>query len=86
MPAEVYCFDEQLARVSLAAHQPDLLLSIFSMLEDFMRASLLQIIRMVSVNDLGQGSELIRTIKQFPQDTEGPCESTLESGTRYIDC
>lgn len=41
---------------------PDLFASIVDMLEDVMQASLPKIIRMVSVDDLGQGSEAIRIL------------------------
>lgn len=41
---------------------PDLFASITDMLEDVMQASLPKIIRMVSVDDLGQGSESIRIL------------------------
>ncbi|TVY83722.1 Meiotically up-regulated protein [Lachnellula suecica] len=41
---------------------PDLFTSIADMLEDVMQASLPKVIRMVSVDDLGQGSEAIRIL------------------------
>jgi hypothetical protein len=41
---------------------PDLFASVVDMLEDVMQASLPKIIRMVSVDDLGQGSESIRIL------------------------
>jgi C2 domain len=41
---------------------PDLFTSISDMLEDVMQASLPKIVRMVSVNDLGQGSESLRIL------------------------
>ncbi|TVY52813.1 Meiotically up-regulated gene 190 protein [Lachnellula cervina] len=41
---------------------PDLFTSLADMLEDVMQASLPKIIRMVSVDDLGQGSEAIRVL------------------------
>ncbi|KUJ11467.1 uncharacterized protein LY89DRAFT_624809 [Mollisia scopiformis] len=41
---------------------PDLFASVVDMLEDVMQASLPKVIRMVSVDDLGQGSEAIRIL------------------------
>ncbi|TVY44234.1 Meiotically up-regulated protein 190 protein [Lachnellula occidentalis] len=41
---------------------PDLFTSLADMLEDVMQASLPKVIRMVSVDDLGQGSEAIRVL------------------------
>ncbi|KAE8444083.1 hypothetical protein EG329_000865 [Mollisiaceae sp. DMI_Dod_QoI] len=41
---------------------PDLFASLVDMLEDVMQASLPKVIRMVSIDDLGQGSEAIRVL------------------------
>ncbi|TVY93410.1 Meiotically up-regulated protein [Lachnellula willkommii] len=41
---------------------PDLFTSVADMLEDVMQASLPKVVRMVSVDDLGQGSEAIRVL------------------------
>ena len=67
---------------------PDLFTSISDMLEDVMQASLPKVVRMVSVDDLGQGNEAFRIlgIKWLPTgaasrsvDEEGKFKSVKES-------
>ena len=67
---------------------PDLFASISDMLEDVMQASLPKVVRMVSVDDLGQGNEAFRVlgIKWLPTgaasrsvDDEGNFKSVKES-------
>lgn len=67
---------------------PDLFTSVSDMLEDVMQASLPKIVRMVSVNDLGQGSESLRIlgIKWLPTgaasrtvDKDGKLENSSKS-------
>lgn len=69
---------------------PDLFSSLVDMLEDVMQASLPKVVRMVSIDDMGQGSESIRIlgIKWLPTgaashsvDDEGNLESTQSEET-----
>ena len=59
---------------------PDLFASIVDMLEDVMQASLPKIIRMVSVDDLGQGSESIRILGIRSLPTDAASQSVDENG------
>jgi hypothetical protein len=59
---------------------PDLFASIVDMLEDVMQASLPKIIRMVSVDDLGQGSESIRILGIRSLPTGAASQSVDEKG------
>jgi Ca2+-dependent lipid-binding protein len=57
---------------------PDLFASVVDMLEDVMQASLPKVIRMVSVDDLGQGSESIRILGIRSLPTGGAGQSVDE--------
>lgn len=59
---------------------PDLFASVVDMLEDVMQASLPKVIRMVSVDDLGQGSEAIRILGIRWLPTAAAAQSVDESG------
>lgn len=59
---------------------PDLFASIVDMLEDVMQASLPKVIRMVSVDDLGQGSESIRILGIRSLPTGAASQSVDEKG------
>jgi hypothetical protein len=59
---------------------PDLFASVVDMLEDVMQASLPKVIRMVSVDDLGQGSESIRILGIRSLPTGGAGQSVDEKG------
>jgi hypothetical protein len=59
---------------------PDLFASIIDMLEDVMQASLPKIIRMVSVDDLGQGSEAIRILGIRSLPTGAASQSVDDKG------
>lgn len=70
---------------------PDLFTSLADMLEDVMQASLPKFVRMISVDDLGQGSEAVRIlgIRWLPTgaaarsvDTDGNLKSKSESNDR----
>lgn len=60
---------------------PDLFASLVDMLEDVMQASLPKVVRMVSIDDMGQGSESIRIlgIKWLPTGAAG--QSVEEDGS-----
>ena len=59
---------------------PDLFASVVDMLEDVMQASLPKIIRMVSVDDLGQGSEAIRILGIRSLPTGAASQSVDDKG------
>ena len=59
---------------------PDLFLSIADMLEDVMQASLPRMVRMVSVNDIGQGSESVRVLGVRWLPTGAAARSVTEDG------
>ncbi|KAG0650100.1 Meiotically up-regulated [Hyphodiscus hymeniophilus] len=59
---------------------PDLFASVTDMLEDVMQASLPKVIRMVSVDDLGQGSEAIRILGIRSLPTGAASQSVDETG------
>ena len=59
---------------------PDLFASVVDMLEDVMQASLPKVIRMVSVDDLGQGSEAIRILGVRALPTGAASQSVDEKG------
>lgn len=63
---------------------PDLFSSLVDMLEDVMQASLPKVVRMVSVDDLGQGSESIRIlgIKWLPT---GAASQSVDADGNLID-
>ena len=59
---------------------PDLFISLADTLEDVMQASLPNVVKMVSVNDVGQGSEAVRIlgIKWLP--TGAAAQTVTEDG------
>ena len=59
---------------------PDLFASVSDMLEDVMQASLPKVIRMVSVDDLGQGSESIRILGIRSLPTGAASQSVDDKG------
>lgn len=59
---------------------PDLFTSLADMLEDVMQASIPSIVRMVSIDDLGQGSEAIRILGIRWLPTGAASQTVLENG------
>lgn len=60
---------------------PDLFISLADQLEDVMQASLPKMVEMVSVNDIGQGSESIRILGVRWLPTGAASQSVAEDGT-----
>jgi hypothetical protein len=60
---------------------PDLFTSLSDMLEDVMQASLPKTVRMISVNDLGQGSESFRVLGVKSVDVDGNLKSPKSQET-----
>jgi hypothetical protein len=68
---------------------PDLFASIVDMLEDVMQASLPKMIRMISVEDMGQGSESIRIlgIRSLPTGAAGQTvdeKGNIKKGSKHV--